>query len=509
MNDGELCQCKERVQGRICNQCKDLFWNLQMSNPMGCEECQCNLNGTLSRIGHCEAETGMCTCKLNVMGRTCDTCNRNTYSLGADNFFGCVDCNCDIGGSINSECDKVSGQCRCKSRLKGRSCSETIEASYFPTFYQFMFEAEDWFNPTGSQARFGYDEDIFPGYSWRGYASFNHLQNEILTNISISKGSIYKVIVRYVNFNNGPVNGVLRLTPGEWMSEEEQEVPIVFEPSTLPKLMYVVGKQLTSGMLDLGVGPWHVSLKADKVDLHIDYVVLIPQAYYDQNLFQDKHRGPCHFDSTNSTCIKHSYPQFSNTSNSLLAINAFYIDDGSEFKPQIIEDEQYTKALESTTEFVKLDRNKPNLEFDISNENNSTFLVVLNYHTPDNADKLVMANIELTNEDKSNSSYQVMLPACPYLFACRQILTSEEGQIIPLKMMSNQLYKMRISVDPSDPNEPHLNINQINLVPLDFEWSNDYITPKFVCINKNNNCITPDFRDISDGIKVSWNLNKV
>jgi len=34
---GELCQCKERVTGRICNECKPLFWNLQQWNPFGCE----------------------------------------------------------------------------------------------------------------------------------------------------------------------------------------------------------------------------------------------------------------------------------------------------------------------------------------------------------------------------------------------------------------------------------------------------------------------------------------
>ena len=33
---GELCKCKERVQGRICNQCKPLYWNMQTSNPLGC-----------------------------------------------------------------------------------------------------------------------------------------------------------------------------------------------------------------------------------------------------------------------------------------------------------------------------------------------------------------------------------------------------------------------------------------------------------------------------------------
>lgn len=35
--EGELCLCKERVQGRICNDCMPLYWNLQEYNPVGCE----------------------------------------------------------------------------------------------------------------------------------------------------------------------------------------------------------------------------------------------------------------------------------------------------------------------------------------------------------------------------------------------------------------------------------------------------------------------------------------
>ena len=34
---GELCKCKDRVHGRICNECRPLFWNLQAANPEGCE----------------------------------------------------------------------------------------------------------------------------------------------------------------------------------------------------------------------------------------------------------------------------------------------------------------------------------------------------------------------------------------------------------------------------------------------------------------------------------------
>ena len=33
---GTLCTCKERVTGRICDTCKELFWKLEGNNPLGC-----------------------------------------------------------------------------------------------------------------------------------------------------------------------------------------------------------------------------------------------------------------------------------------------------------------------------------------------------------------------------------------------------------------------------------------------------------------------------------------
>lgn len=34
---GKLCQCKPRVTGRICDECRELYWNLQPTNPDGCQ----------------------------------------------------------------------------------------------------------------------------------------------------------------------------------------------------------------------------------------------------------------------------------------------------------------------------------------------------------------------------------------------------------------------------------------------------------------------------------------
>ncbi|KAH9524560.1 Usherin [Bulinus truncatus] len=122
------CFCKKNVVGSKCDTCKSGFYNLQQSNPLGCSDCECYKDGTVGNNTTCQADSvGQCSCKANVDGRACDKCKEGFYNLTVDNILGCTPCNCDVGGSVNQICDKLTGQCVCISpNIVGRSCDRQV-----------------------------------------------------------------------------------------------------------------------------------------------------------------------------------------------------------------------------------------------------------------------------------------------------------------------------------------------------------------------------------------------
>lgn len=135
--------------------CKSLFWNLRYDNPLGCEDCGCHTPGTIGGVASCDSETGQCFCKPGVTARRCNECRDGTFNLLDNNLFGCSDCGCNQGGSVDNVCDKISGQCRCKPRVTGQRCDEVLKLHYFPTLYQLKYEAEDGHTPQNTAVRCG------------------------------------------------------------------------------------------------------------------------------------------------------------------------------------------------------------------------------------------------------------------------------------------------------------------------------------------------------------------
>lgn len=138
------CYCKTHVGGLQCDRCSAGFWNFTTENPDGCQQCTCNIHGTVqSEDGGCDETTGACTCKRNVAQvRDCDQCLPEHYGLSEAEPLGCKKCDCDPGGAYNNNCDVNTGQCMCRPNIKGRRCDVVEDFYYTGPLDYLLFEGE-------------------------------------------------------------------------------------------------------------------------------------------------------------------------------------------------------------------------------------------------------------------------------------------------------------------------------------------------------------------------------
>ncbi|KAK3512952.1 hypothetical protein QTP70_031695 [Hemibagrus guttatus] len=118
------CHCKENVEGARCDRCKPGYFDLSSLNPLGCSKCSCSALGSLHSV--CDAVTGQCVCRPNVVGRSCDRCAKGFWNLSS----GCQPCDCDLTNTMGNTCDQLTGQCVCRPGFGGRTCSSCPENTY-------------------------------------------------------------------------------------------------------------------------------------------------------------------------------------------------------------------------------------------------------------------------------------------------------------------------------------------------------------------------------------------
>ncbi|XP_078066136.1 laminin subunit beta-1 [Mustelus asterias] len=103
----------------LAEMCVRLICSISAIMHDGALPCQCDPQGSISSV--CEKIGGQCQCKSNVIGQRCDQCAPDHYGFGPN---GCSPCNCSPEGSILSMCDQTTGQCQCRSGARGRQCDE-------------------------------------------------------------------------------------------------------------------------------------------------------------------------------------------------------------------------------------------------------------------------------------------------------------------------------------------------------------------------------------------------
>uniref|UniRef100_T1IVA6 Laminin subunit gamma-1 n=1 Tax=Strigamia maritima TaxID=126957 RepID=T1IVA6_STRMM len=127
---GECVKCIYNTAGSRCEKCLPGYFGDALTIPKGdCKPCKCNYLGSQTHgYGpvYCDSLTGQCECKSNVRGFECDQCFDGYWNLNSGN--GCEHCNCDPVGSTNHSCDVSTGQCICQPGVTGRHCDQC--ASY-------------------------------------------------------------------------------------------------------------------------------------------------------------------------------------------------------------------------------------------------------------------------------------------------------------------------------------------------------------------------------------------
>ncbi|KAK7085775.1 Laminin subunit alpha-2 [Halocaridina rubra] len=115
------CTCKPNVVGRTCNTCKPGFWGHVKGS--GCRKCDCNQRGSISP--QCDDATGQCRCRPGVGGARCDSCLPGYWGFSRQ---GCKPCEpCSGPGRF---CDPNSGRCICPTNTEGDRCERCSPGSW-------------------------------------------------------------------------------------------------------------------------------------------------------------------------------------------------------------------------------------------------------------------------------------------------------------------------------------------------------------------------------------------
>lgn len=496
MPAGELCQCKERVTGRICDECKPLYWNLNITNPDGCTECDCNVDGTIGALDTCDTKNGQCVCKPSVHGRICDECRDGTYDLFGGNLFGCRDCGCDIGGAIGGTCDKTTGQCRCHPRVAGQTCSHPLTTHYYPTLHQNQFEYEDGYTPNGAQVRYEFEESQFPGFSKRGFAKFTEIQQEVRNEVNIIRSSVYRIVIRFVNPTEENIVANVKIVSDN-PNESEQESKVLFAPTSEPQFVTVSGaKGEIPSVIVLDPGRYTFSVQTNKF-LYLDYFVLLPAAYYEASLLTRKIETPCELGNL-ELCRHYKYPSIVDFSPSY---EAFISDENNQpQKPNAFYEDSSHLALINENKMTSLNGEQSELNYILNVAQSGRYIVVIDYVTERQSPETYIVKVQLAGSDQPAGF--ATLYSCLYTTVCRQPVIDDESREQVFHIDTTDLKSIQIIGDEATRNA----IKSIAAIPV-HEWSIDLITPSPVCVIKDGECVQATYLAAPDSKKIELETN--
>ncbi|XP_047186725.1 laminin subunit alpha-5 isoform X2 [Scophthalmus maximus] len=486
------CECRHHVEGPACDTCKPLYWNLSPDTPDGCSNCECHTAGTLSGVAECAQETGQCHCKPNACSGTCSTCKDGYYNLQEHSYFGCQGCQCDIGGSAGQSCGERNGRCRCRPNVEGAKCNLPRPDHYFPDLHHLKFEIEEGTMLDGRPVRFGYDPLEFRDFSWRGYALMSAIQTAVKLQVYVSEADVYltRFILRYVNAEGDTSSG--KITAYQMNRRgSEQSKQIVFAPSAEPTFVNVPQNNFVEPFV-LNPGTWTVVIEAEGILL--DYLVLLPSAYYEAPILQIKVTEPCTYSfatDANQNCLLYRY----------LSLDSFPSISGNDASCR------NDNHLPRPCPTERVTPRHPDMAvcsgYDISVElqgrlpARGDYALVVEYSSEEELPQTLSVVVNMPGS--RTQQHSVTLLHCKYSFLCRVVAIDAQNRVAVFTLPADaevQLVSDRASFF----------LHKVYLVPKD-QFTMEHVAPKVHCISTHgqfspdsSSCAPSRFRTPSDSL---------
>lgn len=466
------CECRQNVGGVACDQCKPLYWNLSPDNPHGCSNCKCSTEGTVAGVAECQQGNGQCFCKPNVCGQTCSVCERGYFNLQNGSYFGCEGCHCDVGGSLGMTCSERTGLCQCRKNVEGPKCNQPQKDYYLPDLHHMKFEIEDGTTPDGRSVRFGYNPLEFEGFSWRGYAQMSSIQPKVVVPLNVTFPDVFRIVFHYVNRGSGNVKGKISVYD-EGHNEicgncTEQSKQITFTPASDPAFVTVPQNSFGEPFV-LNPGVWSVIIEAEGVLL--DYLVLLPSAYYEAPVLQLKALEPCTYNSeperAGHNCLLYRYLSLDNFPSSH-GRNGMCRFDNSLPKPCPVA--QVTQYHSPT---AVCSGNDINVQVMVSVSRPGGYVLLVEYINEDEA----MQNMDVVvNTPGSDSQLgKLLIYKCKYSFPCRGVVINHQNGVNVFELSTEA--DIQFIADRAN-----FLLHKVYLIPSE-QFNMEYAVPKVHCIS--------------------------
>ncbi|CAB4012030.1 laminin subunit alpha-like, partial [Paramuricea clavata] len=495
-NDKFQCRCKTNVGGETCDRCKDLYYNFSPGDPRGCRSCGCFKGATIGALESCDKRSGQCSCKPFMEGKTCYECKRGYHSITSSDIFGCQACKCNPGGALYGNCDKRNGKCQCRTNIAGTRCDRLSRGSvYYPSLHHISVEVEDGKTADRKPVKYGFDVNMFPSYSWKGYVNFLPEQSTVVLSIKIPRRSLYRILFRCifepvgyptttdVSFTLSPTQGVpgyTRIVSMTLSSTRNQN-------RERSSLLAVSQNNVVQAFL-MFEGVWTVTIDCESKYMLMDYFVFLPEEYYTGRILKTERVDPCVVDGPrDEICDRYSYPEVSDehavkheAEHGYFAREAWGTED-----KLVLKYYSNNTVLQQLTgnQLVLMSSEQNRFAVDMNIPKSGFYVFVVHYIS--HGENLHKIDLYVYREHSS-----VHVVPCKYQFGCRQVAMKPDVKAVKVFDVDKGQTPLNLFTS----REAHIAIDYITAIPYDL-WHADYITPALVCRSLQDRCISSNYEE--------------